>query len=80
MNKNYKPINNTFREHWKIHGYLSPAMIEELLDLLDDRDTEITKLTDTIDDLEDDVRHFSSEVDDLNAQVRVLEDEIQELL
>lgn len=79
MNKNYKPINNSFHEHWKLHGYLSPFMIEELLDLVDDKDAEITKLTETIDELEDDIRHFSNEVDDLNAQVRALEDEVQEL-
>lgn len=79
MNENYKPINNSFREHWKIHGYLSPTMIEELLDLVDDRNDEITKLTETIDTIEVDVRDAYNEVDDLNAQVRALEDEVQEL-
>lgn len=52
MNKNYKPINFTFREHWKLHGYLSPTMIEELLDEVDDMDDEITELTEQTDDLE----------------------------
>lgn len=79
MNKEYKPLNNTYREHWKLHGYLSPTMIEELLDLVDDKDDEITKLTEQVDDLERDVKAAYNEVGDLNAQVRALEDEIQEL-
>ena len=32
MNKEYKASNNSYREHFKLHGYLSPTMIEELLD------------------------------------------------
>lgn len=43
MNKNYKPINSTFREHFKIHGYLSLEMIEELLDKVDDLEREIQR-------------------------------------
>lgn len=79
MNKEYKPLNNSYREHWKLHGYLSPTMIEELLDLVDDKDDEITKLTEQVDDLDRDVQSAYNEVDDLNTQVRALEDEIQEL-
>lgn len=41
MNKNYKPINNIFREHYHLHGYLSSTMIEELLDLIDDKQQEL---------------------------------------
>lgn len=44
MTKEYKPSNNSFREHFKLYGYLSPTMIEELLDLVDDKDNEITQL------------------------------------
>ena len=51
MNKEIKPSNNSFREHWKLHGYLSATMIEELLDLVDDKGDEITKMIDIIDDL-----------------------------
>lgn len=42
MNKEYKPVNNTFREHWKLHGYLSPTMIEELLAKVDTLDGSLT--------------------------------------
>lgn len=52
MNKDYKPSNFSFREHWKLHGYLSPTMIEELLDLVNDKDDEITQLERVVDDLE----------------------------
>ena len=69
MNKNYKPLNNSFREHWKIHGHLSPTMIEELLDLVDDRDAEITELIEAIDDLNADADRAHEEIADLNAQV-----------
>ena len=41
MNKEIKPSNNSFREHWKLHGYLSPEMIEQLLDKVDDFEKEI---------------------------------------
>lgn len=44
MNKEYKPSNNSYREHWKLHGYLSPTMIEELLDKVDDLEREIAQL------------------------------------
>ena len=79
MNKEYKPLNNSFRDHWKLHGYLSPTMIEELLDMVDDKDDEIKMLEDTINDLETDVNNLTDEIGDLNIQVRALEDEIQEL-
>lgn len=36
MNKNYKPSNNSYREHFHIHRCLSPIMIEELLNKVDD--------------------------------------------
>jgi hypothetical protein len=43
MNKEYKPVNNTFREHWKLHNYLSPSMIEELMDKVDDLKQELSE-------------------------------------
>jgi hypothetical protein len=36
MNKEYKPVNISYREHFKLHGYLSLTMIEELLDKVDE--------------------------------------------
>lgn len=79
MNKEFKPSNYSFRDHWKLHGYLSPTMIEELLDLVDDKDDEITELTEQVDDLETDVNNLTDEIGDLNNQVRALEDEIQDI-
>jgi hypothetical protein len=51
MNKEYKPVNNTFREHWKLHGYLSPSMIEELLDKVDDLEVQINEFEHGVDEL-----------------------------
>lgn len=64
MNKNYKPINNSFREHYRLHGYLSSTMIEELLNLVDDIEDTIPSLESTIRNLEDDVRYWKSITDD----------------
>jgi enoyl-CoA hydratase/carnithine racemase len=47
MNKEYKPVNNTFREHWKLHNYLSPSMIEELMDKVDDLEAKVNLLSTT---------------------------------
>lgn len=43
MNKELKPSNYTFCEHFKLYGYLSPTMIEELLDKVDDLEHYITQ-------------------------------------
>jgi hypothetical protein len=56
MNKEYKPINNTYREHFKLHNYLSPEMIEELLDKVDDLEEKASQL-------ESDVK-YENEVDE----------------
>lgn len=44
MNKKFKPSNNSFHEHFKLHNYLSPEMIEQLLDKVDGLETEISIL------------------------------------
>ena len=64
MNKNYKPINNSFREHWKLHGCLSPTMIEDLLDLIDDLVDAVPPLESTTRKSKDDVRYWKSITDD----------------
>jgi hypothetical protein len=41
MNKEYKCTNNSHREHFKLFGYLPPAVIEELLEKVDDLEDEL---------------------------------------
>lgn len=41
MNKEIKPSTNSFREQFHLHNYLSPKMIEELLDKVDDLEIEL---------------------------------------
>ena len=60
MNKNYKSINNSFREHNHLHAYLSPTMIEELLDLIDDLVDAVPPLESTTRKSKDDVRYWKS--------------------
>jgi hypothetical protein len=43
MSKEIKPSNFTFREQFKAHNYLSPVMIEELLDKVDDLTREVKR-------------------------------------
>ena len=64
MNKNCKPSNYSFHEHYHLLGYLSSIMIEELLDLVDDIEDTIPSLESTIRGLEDDVRYWKSITDD----------------
>lgn len=63
MNKNYKPINNSFREHYHLHGHLSPTMIEELLDL--------------VDDLERDVDEVEHEKEELRREIVYLREQVE---
>lgn len=58
MNKNYKPINYSFREYYHIHGRFSPEMVEELLDLVDDLAANISSLESTVRGLEDEARYW----------------------
>jgi hypothetical protein len=50
MNKEYKSVNNSYREHFKLHNYLSPEMIEELLDKVDDLEEKVSMLESNVDD------------------------------
>jgi hypothetical protein len=50
MNKEYKSINNSYREHLKLHNYLSPEMIEELLDKVNDLEEKVSQLISAVKD------------------------------
>jgi hypothetical protein len=50
MNKEYKSINNSYREHFKLYNYLSPEMIEELLDKVDDLEEKVSQLESDVKD------------------------------
>jgi hypothetical protein len=50
MNKEYKSINNSYREHFKLYNYLSPEMIEELLDKVDDLEEKVSRLESDVKD------------------------------
>jgi hypothetical protein len=50
MNKEYKSINNSFREHFKLYNYLSPEMINALLDKVDDLEEKVSMLESNVKD------------------------------
>jgi hypothetical protein len=50
MNKEYRNSNNSFREHFTVHNYLSPEMIEELLDKVDELEVKVSQLESDVED------------------------------
>jgi hypothetical protein len=58
MNKEYKPVNNSYREHFKLHGYLSPAMVEEILDKVDELKEQSRKLQYDLDKSDSETRYW----------------------
>jgi hypothetical protein len=56
MNKEYKPLNYSYREQFRTHNYLSPEMIEELLDKVDNLEERVSQL-------ESDVQYENEQVD-----------------
>lgn len=58
MNKEYKPANNTFREHFKLYGYLSTAMIEELLDKVDSLNRELQECITSLEDADQEATYW----------------------
>jgi hypothetical protein len=62
MNREYKPVNNSYREHFKIYGYLSPKMIEELLDKVDSLDNHVEVVEQLLVEAEESVDYWKSRV------------------
>jgi outer membrane murein-binding lipoprotein Lpp len=66
MNKEIKLSNFTFREHFKIHGYLSPEMIEELLEKVDDLEDKVSKLESDVQDENEQAYYWKMKYETLN--------------
>lgn len=62
MSKNYKPINNSHREHFQLYGYLSLTMIEELPDKVDDLEIELQECISSLKGADDEARYWRNKL------------------
>jgi hypothetical protein len=66
MNKEYKAINNSHREHFAVHNYLSPEMIEELLDKVDKLEVEVSRLESDVQDENEQAYYWKMKYETIN--------------
>jgi hypothetical protein len=66
MNKEYKPVNISYREHFKLHGYLSLTMIEELLDKVDELEDQVYNLERDAEESHNEMVHWREQCENMD--------------
>jgi hypothetical protein len=58
MNREYRPLNNSYREHFKLHGCFNEQITEQILDKLDELELELSECISSLKGASDEAEYW----------------------